>query len=188
MTKSRFFFLSVVSLFRIDLAFRSDCPCVSLSLPDCVSVVFTDSGDTSLRNLTCAAEYPLCFPSNYGMGQCSSWDHGLGPFCSGDNMSPWCSRDWCFVNETQCKDSKVSYFKANTFPFGSTSSCLPDDLYFSFETCNSNTSFLDSTVSGALRGKHLKIALPALQNPLVMRVDSSGVNIPAAALNEFNVF
>jgi hypothetical protein len=169
---------------------RSDCPCLDLAAhgsaaEGCLAVTF----DLGSNHSICGAGTPLCYPADYGLGSCQAWDWDLGPKCDGER-SPWCARQWCFVNETVCRSSDTAYFKAGDgFPLGASQSCLGEELFFSFDTCGANTSFLETSISDRLRGKHLRVAFPALQNPLVMRTNhTDGDFIPAAGNNEFDVF
>jgi len=69
----------------------------------------------------------ICFPPDYGVGECRMWDAGVGQ-CATENPEPWCFHIWCFVDPHRCVTGDVSestFFKTDR----------GGNLHFSYMTC-----------------------------------------------------
>jgi hypothetical protein len=152
------------------------CPCLMMdSHPGAVGgfdITFDNEGNSSM----CTLSNTYTYPADYGLNDCNTWDQGLAPFCnsSGTGSSgTLCDRPWCYVDPDACFESSsvLAYYKSSI--------CKGDglSLYYSYDTCSpDNNAFQHrrlKKVTDVLRGKHLRVVVPALENPMFMVVDSN---------------
>jgi hypothetical protein len=90
-----------------------------------------------------SGEDNYCYPPEYGSFACRTWDENLEPFCANEfgplaNRPGWCADQFCYVDPDNCVGS--SYSRSGFFPH--------KELYYSYETCGSQTSYDDWLASG----------------------------------------
>ena len=76
------------------------------------------------------------YPSDYGVGACSSWDAALPPVCAqangtalDDTAPALCSARWCWVDPTVCAAPRYSAVRSVQPELASTG------LAFSYQSC-----------------------------------------------------
>ena len=102
------------------------CPCLQ-SFPSSVPA----ESDGRIIITTAGSTYR--YPPNYGLGNCSSFDAALPPYCArtsqfefDESANPsWCMSSWCYIDPNECNVAVVpspsTYFPAET------------NLYYSYE-------------------------------------------------------
>ena len=109
----------VLLLAKLAFGFSPECPCINLEEHvgafwsgenRSVEIDFQASGLNV--NRSCFVSDRFLYPGNYGLGTCRKWDNGVPPYCEG-NENTFCTRPWCYVNASACKDSTVAYYKSS---------------------------------------------------------------------------
>ena len=158
-----------------------DCPCIEQNITatsdDGKRVeIFFDSYAANGTELQCGKSISKEFSIDYGIGVCRAWDDGRWPFCQRSDDDVACTRQWCYVNATQCRSTNLTFYKSDYFP------C---DYYFSYETCGRELGSLDDegtaqedfAVDSKLEGYELVVGLPALDYPSHSRLNKTGTII-----------
>jgi len=91
----------------------------------------------------------ICYPFDYGLGECRQWDLDLAPYCN-KNESLFCDQSWCYVNDNNCG---VAHEKSQYINTATT------DIYYSYSTCGSTDYFNSGNgIANTLSGRTLKVA------------------------------
>jgi hypothetical protein len=131
------------------------------SAGDCLLSV----GQDSLIRGRDGLQQQFCFNVNYGSSNCAKHDENVGVCADAtgaslSNAPVWCSRPWCYVNHTVCKENELFYTRSHVFP----------QLYYSYQTCGSDPR-TTSDLGAALDGRFLKAGMPSLYYPMLYKVD-----------------
>jgi len=91
----------------------------------------------------------VCYPINYGFGECREWDLNMDPYCN-INGELFCEQSWCYVNDNECGVAHEKSVYINT---------ATTDIYYSYATCGSTDYFHSGTrIKNTLKGRTLKVA------------------------------
>lgn len=107
----------------------------------------------------------FCYPRSYGV-TCKKHDAGLPPFCADpDNGPEFCNTAFCYVDPTICKNSlNNTYTRSKYFPH----------LFFSYDTCGYENTWEDVSTINQLKGRTLRVGIPAILFPDHYKDDENG--------------
>jgi len=158
------------SISALNLQANPDCPCIDADLVH-IHTNRIKSHDSCLDakieiDKFSNIQESFCYPEDYGVG-CSPHDFNIEPFCDKQSDLPdFCSKSWCYVDQEKCKSSTMTYAKSAFFP--------GDDLFYSYDTCGFENTFKEFSVTRELKGRTLKVGIPALFYPDHYRLDENG--------------
>mmetsp|Transcript_110913 Transcript_110913/g.313749 ORF Transcript_110913/g.313749 Transcript_110913/m.313749 type:complete len:605 (-) Transcript_110913:87-1901(-) len=148
------------------------CPCID------APTWRVDRGRTATNEPCMLLSNGDCYPQQYGIGSCRTWDADFDPACngtSGADRPAYCDEPFCYVNTTVCAERRTQKtYRQTDLVF------LAQGLaYYSYETCGGDgeswsTDFLSQTI----RGKTLLAGVPRSFFPEQFMVD--GVGAPLA--------
>lgn len=122
-------------------------------------------------------ESASCVPTYYGSNACLQHDRLYNEVCEElDDAKTFCLHNWCYVDMTSCKtNSSERVYRSNYFgenPGLFFPSEVPDELFFSYTTCNSteNQPTLSLSVLGGAEIISLSTAVP----PMGYKRDAAG--------------
>ena len=116
------------------------CPCISFPWAGSNQFLNVDTGMLTLTIMDktgVLSEYP--YPTSYGMDVCASHDQLLQPYCAdadgvvSTKAPDFCGNKWCFVDPDSCD---VTYETSSYFHQ------FPPILYYSYETCSAENTFV----------------------------------------------
>jgi hypothetical protein len=139
--------------------------------PDCPCLLTTRAPTPGLNCTVVTTDPGQCYPLDYG-SSCKAWDNNLEPYCGAGlaDAPHHCHAQWCFVNETICRNSKNHTLKKSMF--------YSENIYYSYATCGAKDTWTSYITENQLTGVTLRASLMATWYPYAFGRDENSSILP----------